>query len=43
LRYEVSATELRAALAGDPSEIPRQVLDPQVAAYAREHHLYNRA
>ena len=43
LCYEVSATELRAALAGDPNEIPRQVLDPQVAAYAREHRLYNRA
>jgi len=43
LRYEVSATELRAALAGDAGEIPQQVLDPQVVAYAREHHLYNRA
>jgi nicotinate-nucleotide adenylyltransferase len=43
LRYEVSATQLRAALAADSAGIPQQVLDPEVAAYAREHHLYHRA
>jgi nicotinate-nucleotide adenylyltransferase len=43
LRYEVSATELRAALADDSAGIPQRVLDPQVAVYAREHKLYHRA
>ena len=43
LRYEVSATELRAALADDSAGIPQPVLDPQVARYAREHKLYHRA
>jgi nicotinate-nucleotide adenylyltransferase len=43
LHYQVSATELRAALAGDSTGIPQRVLDPLVAAYAREHRLYNRA
>jgi nicotinate-nucleotide adenylyltransferase len=43
LRYEVSATELRAALADDSAGIPQPVLDPQVARYAREHKLYQRA
>jgi nicotinate-nucleotide adenylyltransferase len=42
LRYEVSATELRAALADDSAGIPQRVLDPQVAQYAREHKLYHR-
>jgi nicotinate-nucleotide adenylyltransferase len=40
LHYEVSATELRAALAGDSAGIPQRVLDPPVAQYAREHKLY---
>ncbi|MFL6427739.1 MAG: nicotinate (nicotinamide) nucleotide adenylyltransferase [Acidobacteriaceae bacterium] len=40
LNYEVSATDLRAALADDSAGIPQQVLDPQVAEYAREHRLY---
>jgi nicotinate-nucleotide adenylyltransferase len=40
LHYEVSATELRAALADDSTGIPKPVLDPQVARYAREHKLY---
>lgn len=43
LRYEVSATELRAALADDSAGVPQTVLDPQVARYAREHKLYHRA
>ena len=43
LHYEVSATELRAALADLSFGIPQPVLDPQVADYAREHHLYDRA
>jgi nicotinate-nucleotide adenylyltransferase len=43
LRYEVSATELRAALADDSAGIPQRVLDPRVAAYAREHKLYHGA
>jgi nicotinate-nucleotide adenylyltransferase len=43
LRYEVSATELRAELADDSAGIPQPVLDPQVARYAREHKLYHRA
>jgi nicotinate-nucleotide adenylyltransferase len=42
LSYEVSATELRAALAGDSVGIPQRVLDPRVARYAREHNLYHR-
>jgi nicotinate-nucleotide adenylyltransferase len=43
LHYEVSATELRAALAGDSTAIQQQVLNPRVAEYAREHKLYRRA
>jgi nicotinate-nucleotide adenylyltransferase len=43
LHYEVSATELRAALAGDPTAIQQRVLNPRVAEYAREHKLYRRA
>jgi nicotinate-nucleotide adenylyltransferase len=43
LHYEVSATELRAALAGDPAGVPQRVLDRQVAQYARDHNLYSRA
>jgi nicotinate-nucleotide adenylyltransferase len=42
LHYEVSATELRAALADHSAGIPQQILDPRVAEYAREHSLYNR-
>jgi nicotinate-nucleotide adenylyltransferase len=42
LHYEVSATELRAALADHSAGIPQRVLDPRVAEYAREHALYNR-
>jgi nicotinate-nucleotide adenylyltransferase len=42
LHYEVSATDLRAALAGDSAGVPQQVLDPRVAEYAREHGLYNK-
>jgi nicotinate-nucleotide adenylyltransferase len=40
LNYEVSATDLRTALADDSSGIPQRVLDPRVAEYAREHGLY---
>jgi nicotinate-nucleotide adenylyltransferase len=40
LHYEVSATDLRAALADDSAGIPQRVLDPRVAEYAREHGLY---
>jgi nicotinate-nucleotide adenylyltransferase len=43
LHYEVSATDLRAALADDSAGIPQRVLDPRVAEYAREHGLYNHA
>lgn len=43
LHYEISATELRAALADHSAGIPQRVLDPRVAEYAREHLLYNRA
>jgi nicotinate-nucleotide adenylyltransferase len=43
LHYEVSATDLRAALADESSGIPQRVLDPRVAEYAREHGLYDRA
>jgi hypothetical protein len=34
---------LRAALADDSAGIPQRVLDPRVAAYAREHKLYHGA
>jgi nicotinate-nucleotide adenylyltransferase len=40
LDYEISATELRAALAGGPGGITERVLDPAVAEYARKHRLY---
>jgi nicotinate-nucleotide adenylyltransferase len=40
LNYEVSATDLRAALADNSASIPQRVLDPRVADYAREHGLY---
>jgi nicotinate-nucleotide adenylyltransferase len=40
LDYEISATELRAALANGPGGITERVLDPAVAAYARKHRLY---
>lgn len=43
LHYEVSATQLRAALADHSAGIPQRVLDPRVAEYAREHQLYHRA
>jgi nicotinate-nucleotide adenylyltransferase len=43
LHYEVSATDLRAALADDSAGIPQRVLDPRVAEYARKHGLYDRA
>jgi nicotinate-nucleotide adenylyltransferase len=43
LHYEVSATDLRAALAGQSAGIPQRVLDPGVAEYAREHGLYAQA
>jgi nicotinate-nucleotide adenylyltransferase len=43
LHYEVSATELRAALADQSAGIPQEILNPQVAEYAREHRLYHRA
>jgi nicotinate-nucleotide adenylyltransferase len=43
LHYEVSATELRAALADHSAGIPQRILDPRVAEYAREHLLYDRA
>jgi nicotinic acid mononucleotide adenylyltransferase len=43
LHYEISATELRAALANHSAGIPQRVLDPRVAEYAREHQLYHRA
>jgi nicotinate-nucleotide adenylyltransferase len=43
LHYEVSATELRAALADHSAGIPQRLLDPRVAEYAREHLLYDRA
>jgi nicotinate-nucleotide adenylyltransferase len=42
LHYEVSATDLRAALAEESAGIPQPVLDPRVAEYAREHGLYER-
>ena len=42
LHYEVSATELRSALADHSAGIPQRILDPRVAEYAREHHLYDR-
>jgi nicotinate-nucleotide adenylyltransferase len=41
LDYEISATALRAALAGSPDSITQQVLDPAVANYARQHRLYS--
>ena len=40
LHYEISATDLRAALAGAPAGITERVLDPAVAEYARKHRLY---
>jgi len=40
LHYEVSATELRAALADHSAGIPQRVLDPRVAEYARARRLY---
>ncbi len=43
LHYEVSATQLRAALADHSAGIPQRILDPRVAEYAREHQLYGRA
>jgi nicotinate-nucleotide adenylyltransferase len=42
LHYEISATELRAALAAAPESRTQQVLDPAVAEYARQHRLYTR-
>ena len=41
LHYEVSATDLRAALADHSAGIPQRILDPRVAAYARDHGLYS--
>lgn len=43
LDYEISATELRAALAANPAGIPQQILDPKVAEYAHTHRLYSDA
>ncbi len=43
LHYDVSATDLRAALADDSAGVPQRVLDPRVAEYAREHSLYHHA
>ncbi len=40
LDYEISATDLRAALAGAPAGITDRVLDPAVAEYVRNHRLY---
>ena len=40
LDYEISATELRAALAAGHHGIAQQVLDPAVAEYTRTHRLY---
>jgi nicotinate-nucleotide adenylyltransferase len=40
LHYEVSATELRKALADHSAGIPQRVLDPRVAEYVRAHRLY---
>jgi nicotinate-nucleotide adenylyltransferase len=40
LDYEISATDLRAALAGAPGGITERVLDPAVAEYIRKHRLY---
>lgn len=42
LHYDVSATDLRAALADESAGIPQRVLDPRVAEYAHEHGLYDR-
>ena len=42
LHFDVSATELRAALADHSSGVAQRILDPQVAEYAREHGLYER-
>jgi nicotinate-nucleotide adenylyltransferase len=41
LHYEVSATQLRKALADHSAGIPQRVLDPRVADYARSHRLYD--
>jgi nicotinate-nucleotide adenylyltransferase len=41
LHYEVSATDLRAALADHSAGIPQRILNPRVAAYARDHGLYS--
>lgn len=40
LHYEISATDLRAALAGAPRGITERVLDPAVVEYIRKHRLY---
>lgn len=42
LHYEISATQLREALARHAAGIPQSVLDSRVADYAREHALYVR-
>ena len=42
LHYEISATQLREALARHAAGIPQSVLDSHVADYAREHVLYSR-
>jgi nicotinate-nucleotide adenylyltransferase len=42
LQYEISATQLREALAHHAAGIPQSILDSQVADYAREHSLYVR-
>jgi nicotinate-nucleotide adenylyltransferase len=41
LHYEVAATDLRAALADHSAGIPQRILDPRVAAYARDQGLYS--
>jgi nicotinate-nucleotide adenylyltransferase len=43
LNYEISGTELRAALADHSAGIPQRILDPRVAEYARQHALYDHA
>ena len=43
LHYDVSATELRAALADHSAGVPQRILAPEVADYARAHQLYSRS
>jgi nicotinate-nucleotide adenylyltransferase len=41
LAEDVSATAVRGALRRDPSTDPDAILDPEVAKYIHEHHLYS--